>query len=236
MTLCVPVRCPKGYGKVASRNPLDLSLACTPCPVNYFQHMDGAEVECLPCPSNSMTKSTKSSSITSCVALPGYGALENLQALSNRVEGSDTDDSSKNTFLEATELAKDVEKAYESLYAEDLLAINVFCKEDVSAVREYDMAEFVTMQYALSFAECQAACLKNVYCTSFSFSKEGRFPTHTNSVMNYTGIYFYSYWPCHLYMFGSAAAADVETWNDTWDGSDVSRKFIMFRSGALDLC
>ena len=216
--LFVPTRCPKGYGKVASRNPLDLSLACMPCPVNYFQHMDGSEAECMPCPSNSMTKSTKSSSITSCVALPGYGALENLQALSHRVERSDTDDSSTNTFLEAIELAKDVEKAYESLYAEDLLAINVFCKEDISSVQEYDMAEFVTMQYALSFAECQAACLKNVYCTSFSFSKEDRFPTHTNTVMNYTGIYFYSFWPCHLYMFGSAAAADVENWKDTWEG------------------
>ncbi|CDJ28361.1 uncharacterized protein EMH_0014250 [Eimeria mitis] len=214
-------KCPKGYGKVASRNPLDLSLSCIPCPVNYFQHMDGSEAECMPCPSNSMTKSTKSSSITNCVALPGFGALENLQALSNRAEGGDTDDSSSNTFLDAIELAKEVEKAYESLYAEDLLAINVFCKEDISSVQEYDMAEFVTMQYAMSFAECQAACLKNVYCTSFSFSKEDRFPTHTNSVMNYTGIYFYSFWPCHLYMFGSAAAADVVNWRDTWEGTDV---------------
>ncbi|CDI87078.1 cysteine repeat modular protein, putative [Eimeria praecox] len=187
----------------------------------HLLHIDGSETECMPCPSNSMTKSTKSSSITNCVALPGYGALENLQALSNRAEGSDTDDSTTNTFLEAIELAKDVEKAYESLYAEDLLAINVFCKEDISSIQEYDMAEFVTMQYALSFAECQAACLKNVYCTSFSFSKEDRFPTHTNSVMNYTGIYFYSFWPCHLYMFGSAAAADVENWADTWEGTDV---------------
>lgn len=213
-------RCPKGYGRVTGRNPLDLSLTCAPCPVNYFQHMEGVDAECIPCPSNSMTKSTMSSSITSCVAMPGFSALENLQALSDD-EGSDSASPNADTFLEAVELAKDVELAYESFVAEDLLAINVFCKENATSVQDYDMAEFVTMQYTLSFEDCQAACLKNVYCTSFSFSKEDRFPTYTNSIMNYTGIYTYAYWPCHLYMFGSAAAADVENWNDIWEGTEV---------------
>ena len=211
-------RCPKGYGSMVTRNPIDLSPTCTPCPANYFQHMEGADSECLPCPANSMTKSTMASSITSCVAKPGFSALENLQALTNT---EDTDDYGSDSFLEALDLAKNVEQAYESLKAEDLQSINVFCKEDIRAVQEYDMAEFVTNLYTSSFAECQTACLRNVYCTSFSFTKEDMYPTHTNTIMNYTGLYTYAYWPCHLYMFGTAAAADVGTWTDIWEGTEA---------------
>lgn len=214
-------RCPKGYGRSVNRNPLDLTLTCTPCPSNYFQHIDGADTECIPCPTNSMTKSTMGTSITSCVAKPGFSAMENLQALILADEGSGTDGPVTSSFLEAIDLAKDVEKAYEVLTTEDLLAITVFCKEGSTAAQEYDMAEFVTTLYTSSLSECQRACLQNVYCTSFSFSKEDRYPTHTNSVMNYTGIYTYTYWPCRLYLFGSGAAADVQQWTDMWEGTEV---------------
>ncbi|KAL8449815.1 hypothetical protein Emed_002778 [Eimeria media] len=212
--------CPKGYGRAANRNPLDLTLSCTPCPYNYFQHVEGADTECIPCPANSMTKTTMSKSITSCVAMPGFSALENLQALTGRDEDTAAGDSGSTSFLDAIELIKDVEKAYETLSEEDILSISVFCKEGHSIV-EYDMAEFVTTLYTSSLAECQTACLKNVYCTSFSFNKEDSFPTHTNSIMNYTGIYPYDFWPCQLYLFGSGAATDVQDWTDIWEGTEV---------------
>ncbi|KAL8455778.1 hypothetical protein Emag_000352 [Eimeria magna] len=212
--------CPKGYGRAANRNPLDLTLTCTPCPYNYFQHVEGADTECIPCPTNSMTKTTMSKSITSCVAMPGFSALENLQALTSRREDSTTGESASTSFSDAIELIKEVEKAYETLSEEDILAISVFCKEGDS-VAEYDMAEFVTTLYTSSLADCQAACLKNVYCTSFSFIKEDFYPTHTNSIMNYTGIYPYDFWPCHLYLFGAGAAADVQDWADIWEGAEV---------------
>ncbi|KAL8431142.1 hypothetical protein ACSSS7_005460 [Eimeria intestinalis] len=213
--------CPKGYGRAANRNPLDLTLTCTPCPYNYFQHVEGADTECIPCPTNSMTKTNMSKSITSCVAMPGFSALENLQALTSREEDTATGgDSEPTSFLDAIELIKEVEKAYETLSEEDVLTIPVFCKEGDS-VAEYDMAEFVSTMYTSSLADCQAACLKNVYCTSFSFTKEDLYPTHTNSIMNHTGIYPYDYWPCHLHMFGAGAAADVQDWTDIWGGTEV---------------
>ncbi|OEH78232.1 cysteine repeat modular [Cyclospora cayetanensis] len=164
--------------------------------------MDGADFECLPCPANSFTKTAMSSSITSCVAKPGYSALENLQALSSQgdEDTGDIEDSKSDTFLEALELIKEVEKSYESVSTEDLQEITVFCKEDTQAIQHYDMPEFMTTHYASSLAECQEACVKNVYCTSFAFSKEDMYPTHTNSVMNYTGVYVYAYWPCQLFM------------------------------------
>ncbi|KAL8271945.1 hypothetical protein Esti_004069 [Eimeria stiedai] len=212
--------CPRGYGKAANRNPLDLTLTCTPCPYNYFQHVEGADSECIPCPTNSMTKTTMSKSITSCVAMPGFSALENLQALASKEEDFPTGDSASTSFLDALELVREVEKAYEMLSEEDMLAISVFCKEGDN-VAKYDMAEFVTTMYASSLAECQEACLKNVYCTSFSFTKEDLYPTHTNSIMNYTGIYPYDFWPCRLYIFGAGAAADAQDWTDIWKGTEV---------------
>ncbi|KAL8440015.1 hypothetical protein Efla_004931 [Eimeria flavescens] len=212
--------CPRGYGRSSNRSPLDLSLTCTPCPFNHFQPVEGADTECIPCPANSMTKTTMSKSITSCVAMPGFSAVENLQALTNNGIGGIVNNGAAPSFLEAIELAKDVEKAYEALTEDDFFAISVFCKEG-DTVASYDMAEFVSTMYTSTFRECQNACLKNVYCTSFSFSREDSFPTHTISIMNHTGIYPYEYWPCHLYMFGAGATADVRDWADLWRGTEV---------------
>lgn len=170
-----------------------------------------------------MTKSPMSTSITSCVAKPGYSAVENLQLLvkNGEAEAENDDLSSISIFSDAFELAKDVEKAYDFALKEDLDAISVFCLEGSKGAQEYDLPEFSTTLHTVSFDECRLACLENVYCTSFLYSKEESYSTHAYSVMNYTGIYTYHYWPCHLFMFGSGAASDVLQLNNLWEGTEV---------------
>lgn len=167
-----------------------------------------------------MTKSKMATSIISCVAKPGFTAVEHLQQLSFGSGDSDAEDATPTSFLEAVEIAKEVEKAYDAITEAELLAIHVFCREGLTAAQEYEMAEFVTTLYTASIKDCKNACLRNVYCTSFAFSKEDMYPTHTNNIMNYTGIYTYEYWPCQLYMFGTGAAFDISGWSN-WDGTEV---------------
>ncbi|CCF73454.1 GCC2 and GCC3 [Babesia microti strain RI] len=65
--------CMKGYGlRLGSRNPLTGLAKCEPCKRGTFQHLDGADIACLPCPAGSTTLYEGATSFSDCVPIPGF--------------------------------------------------------------------------------------------------------------------------------------------------------------------
>ncbi|CDR95676.1 GCC2 and GCC3 domain containing protein, putative [Babesia bigemina] len=90
--------CAKGYGYgTATRFIMSYDNACTSCPINTFQHINGAGTQCLPCPRNTYTASIGAASLGECLPEPGYyspygrsvkGVISQLESIDFKTLGS----------------------------------------------------------------------------------------------------------------------------------------------------
>ncbi|CBZ51495.1 hypothetical protein NCLIV_012890 [Neospora caninum Liverpool] len=232
-------RCPKGHGGSVARNPLDKAIVCVGCPKNTFQHLDGIMTGCLPCPPFTMTKTTKSTSFSACVARPGFYLSSRLADIMRGFAGAraldgvvgedlDEEEESKSnvTVMSASsptlESVRQAETKYENMSDEDLLEVPRVCQHGTEIVKLL-LPEIKMQKYTSSFEQCIVACARNVYCTSLTYTNGGSdVPAMTATVTNHTGTFIIAYSICELHMYGpDIDAVTAASITDRFTGTTV---------------
>lgn len=244
-------RCPKGYGRSLERNPLDNTLLCIECPKNTFQHIDGVVSGCLPCPPFTLTHSKKSTSMSACVAMPGYFLPKKLEEIltgvskvgtqvSPSTDDADLDSEEQHTgegessaesapATDETELdfkrLREAEAKYETMLRAGLLSVPRVCQMGAELIKQV-MPEVKMQISAQSFVECTMLCARNVYCTSFTFTRAGDlFPPYSSTVTNHTGTFIISYSVCEIHFYGTDLDEDaIGLVRDQFTGTEVSEE------------
>ncbi|PFH31959.1 hypothetical protein BESB_019000 [Besnoitia besnoiti] len=229
--------CPKGYGKSMDRSPVDNTLICVECPKNTFQHLDGMTIGCLPCPPFTMTKTTKASSFSACVARPGYFLSSRLEQLISDSAGHPSlideaarrDVANEHLRRESSEFAsrrmtsaseefqniRTAESKYEIMGSSALQEVHRICEVGTGLISRV-MPEVKMRIYTPSFQTCVLSCVRNVYCTSLSFTQgSGSFLSTMTAVTNHTGTYLVTYSVCELHFYGPDLEEEaIETVNN----------------------
>eukprot|EP00070_Physeter_catodon_P028088 XP_028334982.1 sushi, von Willebrand factor type A, EGF and pentraxin domain-containing protein 1-like [Physeter catodon] len=170
-------RCPKGYGRSVEPNPLDYSIACAVCPKNTFQHVEGADFQCLPCPPSTHTEYIQSTSLSSCVAIPGYFAVEKLKGklaaegfiqVEDEIEGLEgagalTVRGSSDTAIDVADFRR-AESKYEVMDQGGRKALPHACVGGTPEISLLPPATKV-QTHARRVEDCFLECARNVYCT-----------------------------------------------------------------------
>ncbi|XP_954318.1 cysteine repeat modular protein [Theileria annulata] len=191
----IDCNCPMRYGNIyIYRNPINLSVDCRQCKVGFFQHLESTDISCLPCPDNTTTLSVGSKSILSCIPEKGY-----------YIKGLLTVDHS---LLVETDNQSEAE-SFESKYIKERTVSNKLRVKCIMTKKNSVNSRHSTIVLRETESSCSKECLRNIYCTGYSFGGTAYYlnktstPYTTNQVRLYDGTRFIDveFKECKLYFF-----------------------------------
>ncbi|BAM38923.1 predicted protein [Theileria orientalis strain Shintoku] len=187
--------CPMKYGNPSeTRNPISLSVECQQCPLGYFQHLDLIDIPCLPCPENTKTTSVGSYSILSCLPEPGSFIHALMKVPISLI--LETEDKAKEETFESKYIKIRDESGTMTTECTEVRGSRVSSRFKAEVLRETEKS-------------CSDECLRNIYCTGYSFNAANYYFLDeateyvTNDVYLFDGTSFINveYKTCTLYFF-----------------------------------
>ncbi|GFE53822.1 cysteine repeat modular [Babesia ovis] len=184
--------CEKGYGNtLGGRHPTTGGVACYYCPVGQFQHLQFVDYNCLPCPDGSSTYSTGATSLLMCSPESG-----NYLSVTRQHRGT----------LVTTDLLEVLGNYFEDTLSEQREDLSIKCTKTLSSSIYSFHREKVNRD---SMETCKATCVRDIYCSGYSFEPTIRFVEYDSNTHNanetivFNGLRFLkrSYGTCTLYFF-----------------------------------